>query len=117
LDGIVVNVLIREADVAERLAAVLHDERAASSGPGSRQAKHTRLQRLLTGTLTSATLASMEHPSLGGLHHIEREKTDDTVSATLRFPGNRIAQFCISNSDERLAKKPPLVHAPSPSLK
>jgi len=31
-------------------------------------------------------------------HVIERGGTDDTVSATLRFPGERIAQFCISNS-------------------
>jgi predicted dehydrogenase len=31
-------------------------------------------------------------------HVIEREGTDDTVSATLHFPGERIAQFCISNS-------------------
>jgi predicted dehydrogenase len=29
---------------------------------------------------------------------IERNGTDDTVSATLTFPGQRIAQFCISNS-------------------
>ena len=29
---------------------------------------------------------------------IDREGTDDTVSATLRFPGNRLAQFCVSNS-------------------
>jgi len=29
---------------------------------------------------------------------VERDGTDDTVSATLRFPGNRLAQFCVSNS-------------------
>lgn len=29
---------------------------------------------------------------------VERNGTDDTVSATLRFPGDRLAQFCISNS-------------------
>ncbi|MEY2936020.1 MAG: hypothetical protein RL033_6769 [Pseudomonadota bacterium] len=37
-------------------------------------------------------------PELVLAHVIEREGTDDTVSATLRFPGDRIAQFCISNS-------------------
>jgi predicted dehydrogenase len=31
-------------------------------------------------------------------HVIEREGTDDTFSATLSFPGERIAQFCVSNS-------------------
>jgi predicted dehydrogenase len=31
-------------------------------------------------------------------HVIERDGTDDTVSATLSFPGERVAQFCISNS-------------------
>ena len=31
-------------------------------------------------------------------HVIERDGTDDTVSAILTFPGERIAQFCISNS-------------------
>jgi hypothetical protein len=46
----------------------LHDERAALSGAGSRQAKHARLQRLLTGALTSSALASLEHPGLGLLH-------------------------------------------------
>jgi predicted dehydrogenase len=29
---------------------------------------------------------------------VERDGTDDTVAATLRFSGGRIAQFCISNS-------------------
>jgi predicted dehydrogenase len=29
---------------------------------------------------------------------IERNGTDDTVTATLRFPNERLAQFCISNS-------------------
>jgi predicted dehydrogenase len=29
---------------------------------------------------------------------VERDGTDDTVSATLRFPGDRLAQFVISNS-------------------
>lgn len=37
-------------------------------------------------------------PELVLAHAIDREGTDDTVSATLRFPGNRIAQFCVSNS-------------------
>jgi predicted dehydrogenase len=31
-------------------------------------------------------------------HVVERDGTDDTVSATLTFSGDRIAQFCISNS-------------------
>lgn len=37
-------------------------------------------------------------PELVLAHAVERDGTDDTVSATLRFPGDRIAQFCISNS-------------------
>jgi len=31
-------------------------------------------------------------------HVIEREGTDDTVSVILSFPGERMAQFCVSNS-------------------
>ena len=37
-------------------------------------------------------------PTLVVGHVIERNGTDDTVSATLSFPEKRIAQFCISNS-------------------
>jgi predicted dehydrogenase len=37
-------------------------------------------------------------PELVLAHVIERDRTDDTVSAMLRFPGGRIAQLCISNS-------------------
>ena len=37
-------------------------------------------------------------PELVSAQVIERDGTDDTVSATLRFPGDRLAQFCISNS-------------------
>lgn len=55
------------ADAAARLDAVLRDERAASSGAGSRQAKHARLQRLLNGALTSGVLSSLDDPSFGYL--------------------------------------------------
>jgi hypothetical protein len=55
------------ADAAARLDAVLRDERAASSGPGSRQAKHARLQRLLNGAMTSGVLSSLDDPSFGHL--------------------------------------------------
>ncbi|HKO95014.1 MAG TPA: Gfo/Idh/MocA family oxidoreductase [Polyangiaceae bacterium] len=37
-------------------------------------------------------------PELVLAEMIERDGTDDTVSATLRFPGQRLAQFCVSNS-------------------
>jgi predicted dehydrogenase len=37
-------------------------------------------------------------PELVMAEMLERDGTDDTVSATLRFPGERLAQFCISNS-------------------
>jgi predicted dehydrogenase len=37
-------------------------------------------------------------PEMVSAHVIEREGTDDTVAATLSFAGERVAQFCISNS-------------------
>jgi hypothetical protein len=55
------------ADAAARLREVLEDERLALAGPGSRQAKHARLQRLLTGALTSPALAALDDSDAGRL--------------------------------------------------
>ena len=37
-------------------------------------------------------------PTLVVAQAIEKEGVDDTLSAVLRFPGDRLAQFCVSNS-------------------
>lgn len=37
-------------------------------------------------------------PTSVSAEFIERNGTDDTTTAILRFPGNRLAQFCLSNS-------------------